>query len=375
MSGALGTLPAGMRSRFVDTDRGLRIHVLEAGFEKPGRPAILLLHGFPELAWSWRRVMPALAAAGYWVIAPDQRGYGWTTGWTGDYDDDLRPFSQVNLARDMLALVEALGLSGLAAVIGHDFGSRVAGHCALLRPDLCGSVVMMSAPFPGVPAAGGVAAGGDINSALAALDPPRKHYGRYYSTPQADQDMCAAPQGLSAFLRAYYHMKSADWPHNHPHPLADAGAAQLARLPYYYVMPLEQTMPQVVAAHMPTPAQIDHCRWLTNDDLAIYVEAFAQTGFQGGLQWYRAARTALSAEDQALVGGRNIEIPAHFIAGASDWGVYQTFGALTAMQTQLCDDFRGLHLIQGAGHWVQQEKPLAVVDALLRFLSPAKQGH
>ena len=85
-------LPAAIRSRYVDNINGLRMHVLEAGFETPGRPCVLLLHGFPELAYCWRKVMPALAAAGYHVIAPDQRGYGRTTGWDADYDGDLAPF-------------------------------------------------------------------------------------------------------------------------------------------------------------------------------------------------------------------------------------------------------------------------------------------
>lgn len=90
-------LPAGIRSRYVDDINGLRMHVLEAGFETKGRPCTLLLHGFPELAFSWRKVMPALSSAGYHVIAPDQRGYGRTTGWSAEYDGDLAPFSLFNL--------------------------------------------------------------------------------------------------------------------------------------------------------------------------------------------------------------------------------------------------------------------------------------
>src|SRR5215470_2849304 len=102
-------LPSGIRSRFLDGINGLRVHVLEAGFESAGRPCVLLLHGFPELAWSWRKVMPALAAAGFYVVAPDQRGYGRTTGWDGSYDGDLASFRLVNLVRDTLTLVHALG--------------------------------------------------------------------------------------------------------------------------------------------------------------------------------------------------------------------------------------------------------------------------
>ena len=147
-------LPAGIRSRFVHEVNGLRVHILEAGFEEPGRPCILLLHGFPELAWSWRRVMGPLAAAGYHVVAPDLRGYGRTTGWNADYDSeaDLRSFRLLNAVRDALGLVVALGHRSVAAVVGHDFGSRVAAWCALVRPDVFRSVALMSAPFAGPPA-------------------------------------------------------------------------------------------------------------------------------------------------------------------------------------------------------------------------------
>src|SRR5882757_6338552 len=101
------TLPSSIRSRFIDNVNGLRVHILEAGFESPNRRCVLLLHGFPELAYSWRKVMLPLAEAGFHVVAPDQRGYGRTTGWSADYDGDLRPFHMLNLARDALGLVSA----------------------------------------------------------------------------------------------------------------------------------------------------------------------------------------------------------------------------------------------------------------------------
>ena len=102
---------------------GLRIHVLEAGFEASGRPCVLLLHGFPELAFSWRKVMPVLADAGYHVIAPDQRGYGRTTGWDPNYEGGLGTFRLPNLVRDALGLVSAFGYRNVDAVFGHDSGS------------------------------------------------------------------------------------------------------------------------------------------------------------------------------------------------------------------------------------------------------------
>ena len=102
-------LPDGVRSRFVNNINGLRVHVLEAGYETPDRPALLLLHGFPELAYSWRNVMVPLAEAGYHVFATDVRGYGRTTGWSSDYDADLAPFRRLNKVRDALGLVLAFG--------------------------------------------------------------------------------------------------------------------------------------------------------------------------------------------------------------------------------------------------------------------------
>src|SRR5262245_32770859 len=204
-------LPAGIRSRFIDNVNGLRMHVLEAGFETPGRRALLLLHGFPELAYSWRKVMGPLAAAGYHVVAPDVRGYGRTSGASVvTYADDLRPFGTLNKIRDMLALVSALGYRSIASVIGHDQGSPLAGWCALARPDVFTSAVMMSAPFGGAPplvvmTPGGAAlarpAADTIYDELAKLSPPRKHYQRYYTTREANEDLWHPPQGLHAFLR------------------------------------------------------------------------------------------------------------------------------------------------------------------------------
>ncbi|MGE3508835.1 MAG: alpha/beta fold hydrolase, partial [Vicinamibacterales bacterium] len=128
----------------VDGVNGLRVHVLEAGAAGADHPCVLLLHGFPELAYSWRKIMGPLAAAGYHVIAPDLRGYGRTTGWDDRYDTDLRPFGLLNYVRDALALVSAFGYRSVAAVVGHDFGSVVAPWCPLVRPDVFRTVVLMS---------------------------------------------------------------------------------------------------------------------------------------------------------------------------------------------------------------------------------------
>ena len=361
-------LPEGIRSRQVDNRHGLNVHVLEAGHDGGDRPVLLLLHGFPELAYSWRKVMGPLAQAGFHVIAPDQRGYGRTTGWNAAYDGDLASFRLSNLATDALGLLTALGVPSVAAVIGHDFGSPVAACCALARPDVFRSVALMSAPFAGPPAfAAGKSPLTDLPADLARLPRPRQHYQWYYSTRAAEADMLRAPQGLHAFLRAYYHVKSADWPGNEPFRLAARTAAEFAKLPRYYVMDLHETMAEAVAPKMPTPAEIAACGWLPDAELAVYAAEFARTGLQGGLQWYRCATEGVNADLQ-LFAGRTIDVPSCFIAGRADWGAWQAPGALEAMQERACTRFRGVHWIDGAGHWVQQEQPEAVATALLGFL-------
>jgi pimeloyl-ACP methyl ester carboxylesterase len=357
----LKNLSTKVRSRRVDGVNGLSIHVLEAG--NPGRPCVLLLHGFPELAYSWRKVMPAFADAGYYVVAPDQRGYGETRGWdTGD----LGSFTFANLVSDAASLLDRLGVSK-THLVGHDFGSPLAGACALLRPGLFRSVAFMSAPVGGAqPAIAN--AGREIHPDLAGLQPPRKHYQWYYSTPQADRDMRECTQGIHAFLRAYYHVKSADWPENRPFPLQAWTAAELAKLPRYYIMDLDKTMAETVAADDPgkSPA------WLTDEELQVYSDSFSRTTFQGGLNWYRCATGGLSAASMRAANGRRVEIPACFISGAADWGTHPKPGEFERMQSSACADFRGAHFVERAGHWVQQEQPERVVELLLSFFRVAE---
>jgi pimeloyl-ACP methyl ester carboxylesterase len=375
------TLPTGIRSRFVDNSNGLIMHVLEAGIEEKDRPCLLLLHGFPELAYSWREVMPSLAAAGYHVIAPDQRGYGRTAGGDARYDGDVALSRMTNLVRDTVGLVCALGYRSIAAVVGHDFGSPVAAWCALLRPDIFRSVVLLSAPFVGPPAlpldqrndlpadtAAAPHSRVDMEEELAALHPPRKHYQWYYSTRVANDDMQHCAQGIEAFLRDYYHVKSADWKQNQPFRLKSWNAEELAKLPKYYVMDLDKGMAETVAAEAPTAAEIAACKWLPGDELRVYSDEFMRTGFQGGLQWYRCLTDPIFRPELETYSGRTIDVPSCFIGGKSDWGVYQAPGALESMATMACTRFEGIHLIDGAGHWVQQERSEAVTAFIKQFL-------
>jgi pimeloyl-ACP methyl ester carboxylesterase len=374
-------LPSGIRSRFVEGINGLRLHVLEAGYETRRRPCVLLLHGFPELAYSWRKVMPALAEAGYHVIAPDQRGYGRSTGWDADYDGDLNSFRLLNLVRDELGLVSAFGYAHVDAVVGHDFGSSVAAWCALVRPDVFRSVVLMSAPFAGPPsppfgtsdAPPATKPADPVHRELAALPRPRKHYQWYYSTREANADMQRAPQGVHDFLRGYYHYKSADWKPNQPYPLQSWTASELAKLPTYYVMDLACTMAETVAAEMPSAAEIAANAWLPDRELSFYSAEYARTGFQGGLQWYRCGTSGAFTAELETWSGRSIDVPSCFISGKQDWGTYQRPGIFEAMQASACSRMLGCHLVDGAGHWVQQEQPAEVSRLLLQFLKQAAE--
>jgi pimeloyl-ACP methyl ester carboxylesterase len=375
-------LPPTIRSRYVEGINGLRMHVLEAGYETKGRPLLLLLHGFPELAFSWRKVMPVLADAGYHVIAPDQRGYGRTTGWDPDYDGDLASFRLPNLVRDALGLVHALGYRSVDAVIGHDFGSSVAAWCALIRPDVFRSVVMMSAPFGGVPSLpfntaddpAKPATEDPVHRDLAALPRPRKHYQWYYSTRDANADMHKAPQGVHDFMRAYYHHKSADWKANAPYSLKSWSAGELAKLPTYYIMDLAEDMAATVAKEMPSAAEIAANKWLPDSELAVYAAEYQRNGFQGGLQWYRCGTSGSFVPELQTWSGRTIDVPSAFISGKQDWGTYQRPGVYEAMQTKACTRMIGCHLVDGAGHWVQQEQADEVSRLLLAFLRDTRNA-
>jgi pimeloyl-ACP methyl ester carboxylesterase len=382
------TIPPGIRSRTVANVNGLTVHILEAGYETSGRPAVLLLHGFPELAYSWRKVMLPLASAGYHVIAPDQRGYGRTTGWDGSYDADPDPFRILNMVRDAIGLVYALGHRSVAMVVGHDAGAPVASWAALIRPDIFRSVTIMSSPFEGPPSLPFDTANGaplprpaptddELDAELAKLNPPRKYYQNYQRTRGANDNMLHAPQGLHAFFRAYYHYKSADWKGNKPHPLKARTAGEIAQIPTYYVMERDKGMAETVAPFMPSAAEIAACKWLTDAEVDVYASEYARTQFTGALQGYRVRRGSdpRSLAEMRTFSGRAIDVPSMFVGGKSDWGTYQTPGAVDRMRTSACTRMVGFHLLDGAGHWVQQEQPEQVSRLLMEFLRSERSSR
>ena len=328
--------------------------------------------------------MLPIVSAGFHVIAPDMRGYGRTSGWDVRYDNDLDPFSTLNRVRDVLGLVSAFGYRSVAALIGHDAGSPIAAWCSVARPDIFRSVVMMSAPFAGTPTlpfntanakqteTAADAAVDHIYDDLAALKPPRKYYQRYYATREANDNMWHAPQGVHAFLRAYYHMKSADWKQNAPFPLKARTASEWAKLPRYYVMDLDKGMAETVAPEMPSTAAIAACKWLPDDELRVYSTEYERTGFQGGLNGaYRVRWISKYNTELQLFSGRTIDVPALFIGGRAT-GCYLTPRAFETIQKTACR-MLGAHLVGGAGHWVQQEQPEQVSKLLIQFLHEKAQ--
>lgn len=370
----------------------MRFHILESGYTPTrDKPLVLLLHGYPELAYSWRKIIPTLADAGYYAVAPDQRGYGRTTGWANvPYEQvDLRDYSTTNMVRDMVVLVHALGYQKVHCVIGHDFGAVSASMCALMRPDMFTSCITMSHPFKGSPSVPfntahtsatpsssttGIS-GRNIQSELAAQAPPRKHYQWYNSTPSAAAEWANPKQGMAAFLRGYFHTKSASYtgPDATPHALSAWSASNLAQMPHYYIMPQEASMPEAIAGMMATQAG-SGAPWLGDGELAVYAGEWARTGFQGALNWYRAATDAGGARDALLFAGRKMAVPCAFVSGVRDWGNFQQPGAIERLP-EVCERFLGVRWIENAGHWPQQENPGQVCDEVLAFLRRVECGE
>lgn len=366
---------------------GLIFHVLSAGVPSEKKDNLILItHGFPEIAFSWRKIIPELAKAGYCVIAPDQRGYGRTTGWDtrSFHEVDLNQFTTTNLVRDLVCLVYAVGFTQVHCHIGHDFGAVASSMAPLMRPDIFQSCIQMSHPHHAPPTpqfdvgmsstppsepGKGAPSGVDIQAELAKLDPPRKHYKWYNSTAPAAPAWDNPSQGLHAFLRGYFHLKSADWAPNDPRPLKEWSGKALEPMPHYYIMPKDMNMPEAVAHDMKGEDDSLTTSWLSDEALAVYVSEWKRTGFQGGLNWYRAQTSTgpIQKRDMLLFAGRKIEVPVAFISGEKDWGNYQQPGALDGYKKS-CTDFRGATFIPHAGHWVQQEQPEKVIEAVMKFL-------
>lgn len=276
---------------------------LELADDGEGEP-VVLLHGFPELAYSWRHQIPALNQAGYRTLAPNLRGYAGSSA-----PPDPEQYDQLTLAGDVVGLLDALGLE-TAVVVGHDWGATLAWTCAVMHPDRFPAVAALSVPFiPRMP----------VRPTEVF---PDGFYIKWFQTPgDAEPTLEADVRRTIASSRSF----TPDW-FSEPEP--------------------------------PTP------RHMTDEDLAVYVEAFERTGFTGGLNWYRAMdRTWELSEPFA---DRKVEQPALYLVGGRD--PVREFAPASLMDGWVTD-LRSEVVVEGAGHWVNQQAPDEVNRALLDFLA------
>jgi pimeloyl-ACP methyl ester carboxylesterase len=292
-------------------------------------PLVLLCHGFPESWYSWRHQIAALADAGYRVAAPDMRGYGGT-----DAPADPASYTMLHHVGDMVALVQALG-EQQAVIIGHDWGAAVAWHAAMLRPDMFRAVAGLSVPFTSP-------ARIDLLSALEAKG-VHTFYMQYFQEPGVAEAELQAD--VEASIRRIYFSMSGDGPGRSVCGMLQPGAGLLD-------------------ATEDPPSLPD---WLPAEALAYAVGEFKRTGFRGGLNWYRNLRR--NAELLAPWRGCGIAQPSLFIGGTRD-DVLRFPGTTDRLEQlpRLLTDLRGSHVIEGAGHWIQQERAGEVNRQLLGFL-------
>jgi pimeloyl-ACP methyl ester carboxylesterase len=301
---------------------GIEIFLLEQG----EGPLVLLCHGWPELSYSWRHQIPALAAAGFHVVAPDMRGFGRTSA-----PADIDAYSIFDHVGDMVALVAALGKKR-AIIVGHDWGAPVAWHAALFRPDLFSAVAGMSVPPPS-------------RGRGRPLDTLRESgiinfYWQYFQTPGvAEREF---ERDVDVTMRTLLGRGFSD-------PAAslfiEDGKGFLGD----------------VSAVRPLPD------WLSEADLSYFAEAYRKSGFRGGLNWYR--NIDRNWELTAPWQGAQIHQPSLFVAGSNDSVITGLIGAkrITDMERVL-PNLKQKLIIDGAGHWVQQERADEVNTALIAFL-------
>jgi pimeloyl-ACP methyl ester carboxylesterase len=319
-----------MKTASVSTN-GVCMNFLEAG----DGPLVVLLHGFPELSFSWRHQISALADAGYRVVAPDQRGYGLT-----DRPENPEDYTLCHLTGDAVGLVQALG-ERRAAVIGHDWGSAVAWTCALLRPDIFGAVGLLSVPYLAE-----LWSGPPPTAAMRELlARGQMLYQLYFQEPgKADQELAQDPR--NSLLRLFVGCSGGIPPEMRWRFLFSPDEALLDTLPKVEELP----------------------HWLTENELAFFAESFKRSGFTGGLNWYR--NMDRDRELLAFLAGAKICQPSMFLAGAEDV-VVEMYRRDFDLLEKTMPGLRAKTLIAGAGHWVQQEKPEEVNRRLLQFLSAA----
>jgi len=305
---------------------GIAMRYAEAG----QGPLVLFCHGWPESWYSWRHQLQAVSAAGFRCVAPDMRGYGGTAA-----PEPIEAYTQFHIIGDMVELVKQLGETQ-AVIIGHDWGAPIAWGSALLRPDMFRAVVGMSVPW--VPSG--------YTDALTALEKRgiTTFYMQYFQTPGVAE--AELERDVRAALRRIYITASGD------ERAAGGGFAVLR--------PGGGLLDNAVDV----PSLPD---WLSEADLDYYTAQFTRSGFRGGLNWYRNLRR--SWELMAPWRGQIIRQPALFVAGGRD-GVLKFHGAQDRIDAypKTLPGIRGTHILDGAGHWVQQERAEPVTRLVIDFL-------
>jgi pimeloyl-ACP methyl ester carboxylesterase len=311
--------------RFIQTN-GISMRIAEMG----SGPLVVLLHGWPESWYSWRHQLPALADAGFHVVAPDMRGFGKT-----DAPKAVEDYDILKLTADITGLLDALGEKS-AVLVGHDWGAAVAWACLLLHPDRFRGLVAMSVPYRGRPS----------ESPIEIL---KKAYGDnffymlYFQEPGvAETEFDADPRGILSRLYV-----SPNAPRETP-AVTDPKRAAGGWIPRLGAPKGEQS-------------------WLTQADLDYFVGEFKQAGFRGGLNYYRNIHRNWERTPQ--LASAHIAQPVLFLAGEKDVVIRgATAEQLNAMMSQFVRDLRGVTLYPGVGHWVQQERPGDVNKAVIEFL-------
>ena len=304
----------------------IRMHIAEAG----EGPLVILCHGFPELWYSWRHQLTALAEAGFHAVAPDQRGYGQTS-----QPEPIEAYTMLQLAGDITGLVYALG-EEKAFIVGHDWGAPVASHCALLRPDIFQGIALLSVPYSprGITAFKPT----DLMRRMAG---DRQFYMLYFQEPgRAEAEMEVNVR--ESLLRLYYAASGAPPPEKR----------------WRFIFEKDETLLDSV----PLPESLPE--FLTADELDFYTAEFERTGFRGGLNWYRTID--LTWEQTAFLANAKITQPAVFAAGEHDAVIQMSQRAFQRLEENM-PGLRQKVLLPGAGHWVQQERPAEINDLLISF--------
>lgn len=314
------------------TTRTIAMSALDAG----SGPLVLLLHGFPETKHAWRHQVAALSTAGYRVVAPDMRGYGGT-----DAPERADQYTVVHAVGDMVALIDALG-EARAVIVGHDWGATVAWQAALMRPDRFRAVAALSVPMMAPPPL--------PPSQLFPKSEEALFYTLYFGEPgAADAEFARDPRQT---LRKILHAASGEAGPRvagdgtpNPFGMVRRDAGLLADLPEPEALP----------------------DWLPRPDFEQLADTFARTGFTGGLNYYRNLDRNFELQ-QAMAGAR-VTVPVLFLIGERDTGLaIAGMADIIAAMPDLVPDLRGSHVLPGAGHWLQQERPAEVSEAVLAFL-------